>query len=186
MRLRNLAAQAALLACLLSAPSVSQPSKVSTDGTNRQSPVKVVSVTLTDTTPDSYYLSGQGSGVDPDEVRVTTVIKNTSGRNLNNITIHVIIYDLTGKQLKEFTKSLAVLTADETYEFAAPGYENTSLALVQAKVKVTHDKQALADGDNQGEGTPPSGDPLQNEKTNPNSGVPQYNQPQDKDAPPGY
>jgi hypothetical protein len=184
MRLRNLAAQVALLACLSGAPSLAQP--VSTDGTNRQSPVKVVSVTLVDTTPDSYYLSGSGSGVDPDEVRVTAVIKNTSSKSLSNVAIHVQIYDLTGKLLKEYVKNLDILTPDETYEYAAPGYENVSLALVQAKVVVTHDKQVLGSQENQGQGTPPSGDPIQNEQTNPNSGVPKYNEPKDKDGPPGY
>ena len=184
MRLRNLAAQVVCLACLLSSPTMAQ--QVTTDGTNRQSPVKIVSVQLVDTTPDSYYLSGDGSGVDPDEVRVTAVIKNTSSRNLHNITIHVTIYDLTGKALKTFDKKLGTLTPDETYEFAAPGYSNTSLALVQAKVTVTHDKQVMGSQENNGQGTPPSGDPSENEQTNPNQGVPKYQEPKDKDAPPGY
>lgn len=186
MHLRKLAAQVVCLACLLTGASVAQPAQVSTDGSNRQSPVKVVSVTLVDTTPDSYYLSGNGSGVDPDEVRVTTVIKNTSARNLNNITIHVNIYDLTGNKLKEFTKHIDVLTPDETYEYAAPGYEDKTLAMVQAKVVVTHDKQVLGTQENQGQGDAPSGDPSQNEQTNPNQGTPQYQDPQDQDAPPGY
>ncbi len=184
MRLRSMAATLACLVCLLDAPAFAQPAKVTTDGTNRQSPVKIASVTLTDTTPDSFYLSGN-SGGSLSEVRVTTSIKNTSGQNLNNITITVTIYDLTDKKLAEYTKNLAVLTADEVYEYHTPTFENTSLALVQARVTVSHDKQQLATQENRGEGTnPPPVYDTGGEKAPKYDTTPQY--PKDKDAPPGY
>ncbi len=183
MRLRSMAATLACLVCLLHTPAFAQPAKVTTDGTNRQSPVKVVSVTLTDSTPDSFYLSGNTGG-SQSEVRVSTAIKNTSGQNLSNITIKVTIYDLTDKKLAEYTKNLAMLTADEVYEYHSPTFENTSLALVQARVTVTHDKQVLATQENQGEGTNPPPVYDRGGKDAPKYDTPKY--PDDKDAPPGY
>ena len=46
-------------------------------------------------------------------------------------------------------------------------------------------KQVLASQENRGQGTPPTGNPY-NENQNNDPNAPQYKEPKDKDGPPGY
>ena len=134
MTAKTLTRTLGLLLCvaLLSAPVLAK--KIKTDGNNKESPIKVQKLDFQD--------SGYGQPGPNSEIRMSTVVKNTSAEDdLKNVLIKLQLRNLAGEVVQEWTKNLAVMKKGATVEFDPGGvYYNYSFNNLRAGVEVEHDK----------------------------------------------
>lgn len=123
-----------LLALLFFAAPSWAGERIRTDGTNKESPIKVNNTQFQDS---GYGLPGPNA-----EIRVSTVIANSSKEDdLKNVIIRLQLTLPGGDVVQEWTKNMSVLKKGETVEFD-PGavYYNYSFNNLQPSVEVEHDK----------------------------------------------
>ena len=134
MTAKTLTRNLGLLLCvaLLSAPVLAK--KIKTDGNNKESPIKVQKLDFQD--------SGYGQPGPNSEIRMSTVVKNTSAEDdLKNVLIKLQLRNLAGEGVQEWTKNLAVMKKGATVEFDPGGvYYNYSFNNLKATVEVEHDE----------------------------------------------
>ncbi|HIB68419.1 MAG TPA: hypothetical protein EYO33_25820 [Phycisphaerales bacterium] len=134
MTAKTLTRTLGLLLCvaLLSAPVLAK--KIKTDGNNKESPIKVQKLDFQD--------SGYGQPGPNSEIRMSTVVKNTSAEDdLKNVLIKLQLRNLAGEVVQEWTKNLAVMKKGATVEFDPGGvYYNYSFNNLKATVEVEHDE----------------------------------------------
>ena len=134
MTAKTLTRTLGLLLCvaLLSAPVLAK--KIKTDGNNKESPIKVQKLDFQD--------SGYGQPGPNSEIRMSTVVKNTSAEDdLKNVLIKLQLRNLAGEVVQEWTKNLAVMKKGATVEFDPGGvYYNYSFNNLKAAVEVEHDE----------------------------------------------
>ena len=134
MTAKTLTRTLGLLLCvaLLSAPVLAK--KIKTDGTNKESPIKVQKLDFMD--------SGYGQPGPNAEIRMSTVVKNTSTEvDLKNVLIKLQLRNLAGEVVQEWTKNIAVMKKGATVEFDPGGvYYNYSFNNLKATVEVEHDE----------------------------------------------
>ena len=134
MTAKTLTRTLGLLLCvaLLSAPVLAK--KIKTDGNNKESPIKVQKLDFQD--------SGYGQPGPNSEIRMSTVVKNTSAEDdLKNVLIKLQLRNLAGEVVQEWTKTLAVMKKGATVEFDPGGvYYNYSFNNLKATVEVEHDE----------------------------------------------
>ena len=134
MTAKTLTRNLGLLLCvaLLSAPVLAK--KIKTDGNNKESPIKVQKLDFQD--------SGYGQPGPNSEIRMSTVVKNTSAEDdLKNVLIKLQLRNLAGEVVQEWTKNLAVMKKGATVEFDPGGvYYNYSFNNLKATVEVEHDE----------------------------------------------
>merc|ERR1712146_146734 len=100
------------LCSTLSAPVLAK--KIKTDGNNKESPIKVQKLDFQD--------SGYGQPGPNSEIRMSTVVKNTSAEDdLKNVLIKLQLRNLAGEVVQEWTKNLAVMKKGATVEFDPGG-----------------------------------------------------------------
>ena len=111
--------------------------RVQTDGTNKESPVRIVHLMLFDSTPYYVYAGGEASSLG--EVRASTKITNTAEAPLKHVSVRLQVLDGDGYLLQEFTRDLDSLEAHKTFELTSPLFRNYSLAQLRVRVLIEHD-----------------------------------------------
>jgi len=123
-----------LLAILFVAGPVWAVERIKTDGTNKNSPIKVDNLQFQDS---GYGLPGPNA-----EIRTSVTVRNTSKEDdLKNVVIKLQLNLPGGDVVQEWTKNLPTMKKGEVVEFD-PGavYYNYSFNNLQAGVEVEHDK----------------------------------------------
>ncbi len=107
---------------------------VTTDGTNKKSPIKIVKLDFSDsTTPGATFVG---------EVRTSVTIQNSSkDKTLNKVTLKLSLNNLAGQSVQEWTKNVGVLKPGQSYSFTPdpPIWYNYQKIQVQPKVSVEHE-----------------------------------------------
>ena len=108
--------------------------RIRTDGTNKESPIKVDDVSFQDS---GYGLPGPNA-----EIRTSTTIRNSSKEDdLKNVTIKLQLMLPGGDIVKEWEKTIPLMKKGAVVEFdPGGGYYNYSFNNLQAGVEVEHDK----------------------------------------------
>lgn len=114
------------------------PSKIVTDGSNPDSPIRVTKLSLQDTTP--YYLDRPDLASSLGEVRVYATVRNTGPSALTELVIRLRVETQAGQLVEEFTENLARLEANRDFEYSSPSLRNYSLAQLRAVLTVQHDR----------------------------------------------
>lgn len=123
-----------LLAILFVAGPVWAVERIKTDGTNKNSPIKVDNLQFQDS---GYGLPGPNA-----EIRTSVTVRNTSKEDdLKNVVIKLQLSLPGGDIVQEWSKNLPTMKKGEVVEFD-PGavYYNYSFNNLQAGVEVEHDK----------------------------------------------
>ena len=123
-----------LLAILFVAGPVWAVERIKTDGTNKNSPIKVDNLQFQDS---GYGLPGPNA-----EIRTSVTVRNTSKEDdLKNVVIKRQLSLPGGDIVQEWSKNLPTMKKGEVVEFD-PGavYYNYSFNNLQAGVEVEHDK----------------------------------------------
>lgn len=106
--------------------------KVTTDGTNKDSPVKVTKLNFTD--------SGYGQPGANAEIRTSATIQNGGKADLTGVVVHLQLKNMAGDVVKEWVKNVGSLKAGATVDFDPNEvYYNQSFNNVKANVLVEHD-----------------------------------------------
>ena len=127
-------ALAALLAILFLTATVWAVERIKTDGTNKNSPIKVDNLEFQDS---GYGLPGPNA-----EIRTSVTVRNTSKEDdLKNVVIKLQLKVPGGDGVQEWTKNMPTMKKGEVVQFE-PGaiYYNYSFNNLQAGVEVEHDK----------------------------------------------
>ncbi len=121
-----------LLLSVLVAPAWAD--KIKTDGKNKDSPIKVLSLDFMD--------SGYGQPGPNAEIRISTKVQNSSSTDdLKNVIIHLQLKNLAGDVVQEWTKNIPVMKKNTTVEFQPDAvYYNYTFNNLQGAVMVEHDK----------------------------------------------
>lgn len=108
--------------------------KIKTDGSNKESPIKVASIDFQD--------SGYGQPGPTSEIRMSTKIINSSKEDdLKGVIFKLQLKNLDGDVIKEWTRSLSVMKKGAIVVFDPGGvYYNYSFNNLQAAVEVEHDE----------------------------------------------
>lgn len=114
------------------------PTKIVSDGTNPDSPVRVTRLSLHDTTP--YYLDRPDLASSLGEVRVYATIRNGGPQVLTGLVIKLRVETQAGQLVQEFTENVPRLAANSDYECAPAYLRNYSLAQLRAILSVQHDR----------------------------------------------
>jgi len=123
-----------LLAILFVAGPVWAVERIKTDGTNKNSPIKVDNLQFQDS---GYGLPGPNA-----EIRTSVTVRNTSKEDdLKNVVIKLQLSLPGGDIVQEWSKNMPTMKKGEVVEFD-PGavYYNYSFNNLQAGVEVEHDK----------------------------------------------
>ena len=123
-----------LLAIFFVAAPVWAVERIKTDGTNKNSPIKVDNLQFQDS---GYGLPGPNA-----EIRTSVTVRNTSKEDdLKNVVIKLQLSLPGGDVVQEWSKNLPTMKKGEVVEFD-PGavYYNYSFNNLQAGVEVEHDK----------------------------------------------
>jgi hypothetical protein len=108
--------------------------RIKTDGTSKDSPIKVSDLTFQDS---GYGLPGPNA-----EIRTSVTVRNTSKEDdLKNVSIKLQLSLPGGDIVQEWTKTMPVMKKGAVVEFD-PGavYYNYSFNNLQAGVEIEHDK----------------------------------------------
>ncbi len=108
--------------------------RIKTDGKNKKSPIKVLSLNFSD--------GGGSSVVNPDlyPIRTSVVIKNTSSEDdLKNVDVKLMLQNGAGQTVKEWKKHVGVLKAGATFKLEPGPYYNYNRIPLHAAVEVEHD-----------------------------------------------
>lgn len=107
---------------------------VTTDGTNKKSPIKIVELPFSDsTTPGANYVG---------EVRTSVTIQNSSkDKTLNKVSLKLRLVNLAGENVMEWPKQVGTLKPGQKFTFTPdpPIWYNYQKIQVQPKVEVTHE-----------------------------------------------
>ena len=123
-----------LLAIFFVAAPVWAVERIKTDGTNKNSPIKVDNLQFQDS---GYGLPGPNA-----EIRTSVTVRNTSKEDdLKNVVIKLQLSLPGGDVVQEWSKNLPTMKKGEVVEFD-PGavYYNYSFNNLQAGIEVEHDK----------------------------------------------
>lgn len=124
-----------LLLCLslVTAPVLAKK-RIKTDGKNKESPIKVQKLDFQD--------SGYGQPGPNSEIRMSTVVKNTSKEDdLKNVVITLQLRNLAGEVVQDWTKKIPSMKKGAVVEFDPGGvYYNYSFNNLSATVEVEHDE----------------------------------------------
>jgi hypothetical protein len=123
-----------LLAIFFVAAPVWAVERIKTDGTNKNSPIKVDNLDFQDS---GYGLPGPNA-----EIRTSVTVRNTSKEDdLKNVVIKLQLSLPDGDVVQEWTKNMPVMKKGEVVQFE-PGaiYYNYSFNNLRAGVEVEHDK----------------------------------------------
>jgi hypothetical protein len=123
-----------LLALLFVAAPAWAKERIKTDGTNRDSPIKIDDTHFQDS---GYGLPGPNA-----EIRLSTTVRNTSKEDdLKNVTIKLQLKMAGGDVVEEWTKEIPVMKKGTVVEFDPGGvYYNYSFNNLQPSVEIEHDK----------------------------------------------
>ncbi len=126
-----------LLGVLLTLALLSIPvwaKRIKTDGKNKESPIKIVSLDFMD--------SGYGNPGPNSEIRISTKVQNTSSEDdLRHVVIHLQLKNLAGEVVQEWTKNIPVMKKGAVVEFEPDGvYYNYSFNNLSGAVMVEHDE----------------------------------------------
>lgn len=134
MKFNMIKQSAAVLLAIGLATATCWAERIKTDGTNKQSPIKVQQLDFQD--------SGYGQPGPSSEIRISTVIKNASAEDdLKNVVLKLQLKNLAGDVVQEWTKNIPLLKKGATVQFD-PGavYYNYTFNNLQSGVAVEHDK----------------------------------------------
>lgn len=122
-----------LLALLFAVTTAWAAEKVTTDGTNGKSPVKVQTLDFMD--------SGYGQPGPNSEIRISATIRNTSAKeDLKNVVFKLQLKNLAGDVVEEWTKNISVLKKGAIVQFQPDAvYYNYTHNNLQGAVEVQHD-----------------------------------------------
>lgn len=121
-----------LALALLAAPSWGE--RVTTDGNNKNSPIKV--------NIDEFVDSGYGLPGPQATIQMSTTITNSSKKDdLRNVVIELQLKNLNGDVVKKWTKNVSVMKKGASMKVDSDGiFYNTMFNNVKGAVQVTHDK----------------------------------------------
>lgn len=107
--------------------------RVKTDGKNKNSPIKVVSLDFSD--------GGGSSVVNPDlyPIRTSVEIKNTGKDDLKGVDIKLQLKNGAEETVNEYTQKVGILKAGATYKFEPGQYYNYNRIPLHAAVEIEHD-----------------------------------------------
>lgn len=106
--------------------------KVATDGTSKDSPVKVTKLSFTD--------SGYGQPGSNAEIRTSATIQNGGQTELTGVVLRLQLKNMAGDVVKEWVKNVGTLKGGASFEFDPNEvYYNQSFNNVKAAVLVEHD-----------------------------------------------
>lgn len=107
---------------------------ISTDGTNKKSPIKIVKLDFADSTiPGANYVG---------EVRTSVTIQNSSkDKTLSKVSLKLRLVNLAGDTVQEWPKSVGTLKPGQSFTFTPdpPIWYNYQKIQVQPKVLVEHE-----------------------------------------------
>lgn len=117
---------------LIAAPAWAE--RVKTDGTNKDSPIKV--------SIDEFVDAGYGLPGPQATIRMKATVKNTSREHdLRNVTVELQLVNLEGDVVKKWTKNISLLKKNGSQTVDSDGiYYNNTFNNLKGKVQVSHDK----------------------------------------------
>jgi len=115
---------------------------ITTDGTNKLSPIRVTEL--------NYYDEGYGSRFNS-EVRISGAVQNTSKTaELKKVTVKLQVVDLDNQVIQEWKQAPGVLKPGQTYRMNPNVWRNSIGTLLKGRIVVDHEevveKDAKKDG----------------------------------------
>lgn len=107
---------------------------ITTDGTNKKSPIKIVKLDFSDsTTPGANFVG---------EVRTSVTIQNSSkDKTLSKVSLKLRLVNLAGETVQEWSKQVGTLKPGQSFSFTPdpPIWYNYQKIQVQPRVLVEHE-----------------------------------------------
>lgn len=115
---------------------------ITTDGTNKLSPIRVTEL--------DYYDEGYGSKYNS-EVRISGAIQNTSKTaELKKVTVKLQVVDLDNQVIQEWKQSPGVLKPGQTYRINPSVWRNSLGTLLKGRIVVDHEEAVEKDAKKDG------------------------------------
>lgn len=115
---------------------------ISTDGTNKSSPIRVTEL--------NYYDEGYGSKYNA-EVRISGAIQNTSKTaELKKVTVKLQVVDLDNQVIQEWKQSPGVLKPGQTYRMNPSVWRNSLGTVLKGRIMVDHEEAVEKDAKKDG------------------------------------
>lgn len=131
MRLVSRVGTLCLLLALVAGAGIAAPKKITTDGTNRKSPIKVTKL--------NFYDSGYGRPGPSVEIRTSATIQNTGQKALTGVVMHLQLKTMDGQVVKQWVKQIGVMQPGSSVTFQPNSiYYNQTYNNLKAGVLVEH------------------------------------------------